>query len=179
MSELKSYCEIKVPIRTSVKWYNKLKSVLDDLPVSWQGKGFHITAVFLEKLSEQDRMHVRNALNSALTNYRCQPVTFDKLDVFPAKNDDVYIINLTTSDEEQPFFDFIDNIRRSIPVKSGIIQSEFRLHVTLGRLAKDAVSESELAERISKVRMPQFSLPLKEIAYREYRRNIIERWELR
>ena len=68
-------------------------------------------------------------------------ITFDKLDVFTATNG-MLIVNLTATEIPEDFQTLVDDIRCDVCCTNSNIQSDFKLHVTLG-LITESPGQSE------------------------------------
>ena len=92
-------------------------------------------------------------------------MTFDRLDVFTATYGG-YIIYLTASHMPQSFLDLTEAIRKDLKEAGCVIQSDFRLHVTLGRVNGSGV---KLREVIDRVPIQPFTLKLTDVDFRVFR----------
>lgn len=64
----------------------------------------------------------------------------------------------------------VDALRQDLEAAGCIIEADFKLHVTLGRVDRDARVDAErLRELAGSVDVPSFSLRLKTVNYREFR----------
>ena len=98
-----------------------------------------------------------------------QPVniTFDKLDVFTAGSG-MMIVYLGTNDIPEGFQNLVDDIRRDISCTSSNIQSDFKLHVTLGRITEPEASIDDVGFLIDEIDFMPFTLTLNEVEYRVF-----------
>jgi len=162
----KSYVEIKVPITYDKPWFQELRSVLKDIPVLWQKAYYHITIAFIDYT--HNISIIKNIIES---NFRYAPainVTFDKLDIFTT-NSGLQIVHLTAENVPTELQNIIDNIRRDIFATESQIQSNFRLHVTLGRISEPEIDIDDIGFLIDDIDFQPFSLILNEIEYRLYK----------
>ena len=73
--------------------------------------------------------------------------SFDKLDAFTATSG-MHIINLTATEVPQSFLAVVQAIRSDFKSAGCVINSEFRLHVTLGRVKDPHVQLPELQKML-------------------------------
>lgn len=163
---MKTYLEIKVPISFDVPWFHELREALKDMPVVWQKGYFHVTIAFMD-----DTRHlpdVEAIMHKYLDNAHPVTITFDKLDVF-STHSGMMIIHLTASEIPTDFRTLVDDIRCDISCTNSDIQSEFRLHVTLGRITDPEVDIDEVGFLIDEINLTPFTLTLNEVEYRVFR----------
>lgn len=163
---LKTYLEIKVPIFFDASWFEELRTLLKDVPVHWQKNYYHITMAFVD--DTQNLPEVEAIMHKYLDNAIAVTITFDKLDVFTT-NTGMQIINLTTSSIPVDFQTLVDDIRREICYTNSCIQSEFRLHLTLGRITAPQIGIDYVRSLIEKTKLIPFTQALNEVEYREFR----------
>ena len=163
---MKTYLEIKVPISFDAPWFLELRESLKDISVRWQKGYYHITMAFLD--DTQNLPDVETIMHKYLDHANAVTITFDKLDVFTASNG-MLIVYLTTSCIPETFQSLVDDIRDEIGNTSSNIQSEFRLHVTLGRISEPSVDIDDIGFLIDEIDLPPFTLSLHEVEYREFR----------
>ena len=166
MKTLKTYLQIKVPISFDAPWFLELRESLKDIPVHWQKGFYHITMAFLD--DTQNLPDVETIMHKYLDHTNAVTITFDKLDVFTASNG-MLIVYLTTSYIPETFQSLVDDIRDDIDRTGSNIQSEFRLHVTLGRISEPGVDIDDIGFLIDEIDLPPFTLSLHEVEYREFR----------
>lgn len=163
---MKSYLEIKVPITFNAFWFQELREALKDMPVVWQRDYFHITIAFMD-----DTKHlpdVEAIMHKYLDNAYPVTMTFDKLDVFSTESG-MLIVHLTASEIPDDFQILVDDIRCDICCTNSNIQSDFRLHVTLGRITEPEVDIDDVGFLIDEIQLPPFTLTLDEVEYRVFR----------
>ena len=163
---MKTYLEIKVPISYSAPWFSELRKALKDMPVLWQKGYFHITLAFID--DTQNHPHVENIMHKYLDHAHHVNSTFDKLDVFTAGSG-MMIVYLGTNDIPEGFQNLVDDIRRDISCTSSNIQSDFKLHVTLGRISEPEASIDDVGFLIDEIDFMPFTLTLNEVEYRVFR----------
>ena len=159
----KSYLKIKVPISFDAPWFCELREALKDIPVSWQKDYYHITMAFIN--DTQNLPKVEAIMHKYLDNARPVTSTFDTLDVF-ITNTGKFIVNLTASHIPDEFQKLVDDIRCDICCTNSDIQSDFRLHVTLGRIVELENDIDELDYLIDEIDRKPFTLSLNEVEYR-------------
>ena len=162
----KSYLEIKVPISFDVPWFCELREALKDIPVRWQRNYYHITMAFIN--DTQHLSEVESIMHKYLDNERPVTITFDTLDVFIADTG-MFIVNLTASHIPDEFEKLVDDIRFDICCTNSDMQSDFRLHVTLGRIAEPKNDIEEVGFLIDEIDLKPFTLTLNEVEYRLFR----------
>lgn len=167
---MKSYLEIQVPLRYDATWFQELRTVCQHIPVKWQTGYYHITMAFLDETPE--KMDLRPILDKHLTTLAAPTLTFNKLDVFTATSG-MYIIHLTTSDVPQDLLSAIERIRIDLKAAGCRIESDFRLHVTLGRVKDANIELPDIQETIRLVNLPIFSLCLSDVDYRVFRGKVM------
>ena len=172
---MKSYLEIKVPISFDDYWFQELRDLLDGVDIRWQRGYYHITMAFLD--FAPDNVNMRPGLNEILGEAMAPVITFDKLDAF-ASGPHRQVIHLTTTDAPEDFLDLVKDVRRFFKAKGCEIQSDFKLHVTLGRVQDPRMNVHKLKDIISQVDMPAFTLELADVEYRVFRGKSLGLWKL-
>ena len=164
-----TYIEIEVPLRQSAEWMGELKQVMREayVPVRWQNGYYHITLAFLEKVPSREE--VISIVNKHLELFEAPELTFDKLDAF-GKRSGGGVLFLTCTAVPENFMRIVDALRKDLEASGCMIEADFKLHVTLGRVERDARVDAErLRELAGSVDVPAFSLRLKTVNYREFR----------
>ena len=164
-----TYIEIEVPVRKSAGWLGELKQTMKEgyVPFRWQNGFYHITLAFLEKVRSKEE--VIAIMNRDLASFEAPELTFDKLDAF-GKRSGGGVVFLTCSEVPESFLRMVDALRQDLEAAGCVIEADFKLHVTLGRVDKDArVDAGRLRELTESVDVPAFSLRLKNVNYREFR----------
>lgn len=172
-SQMKTYLEIKVPISYNDSWFAELRRVLKDIPVHWQYDFYHITMVFLD--DTKNLPEVEAIMHKYIDNANSVNITFTKLDVFRANNG-MQIVHLTTDCIPSDFQEMVNDIRHDICCTSTSINSDFRLHVTLGRITESEADMNDIGFLIDEIDFVPFTLNLNEVEYRVFRgRSIFKR----
>ena len=107
-------------------------------------------------------------MHKYLDNANAVEMTFNKLDVFTANNG-MQIIHLTTDKIPYEFQKLVNDLRYDICNTSTRILSEFRLHVTLGRIKEPLIDIKHVNSLIDKINFIPFTLMLNEVEYRVFR----------
>lgn len=164
---MKTYLEIKVPISYDALWFAELRKALKDMPVSWQKGYYHITMAFLD--DTRNLPEVEEIMHNYLDNANAVSMTFNKLDVFTTNNG-MKIVHLTTDSIPDNFQKLVNNIRNDIRANTSTsILSDFRLHVTLGRIAEEEADVDDIGFLIDEIDLPPMELVLNEVEYRVFR----------
>ena len=173
---MKSYLELKVPIRYVDSWFAELRELLDGVNVRWQRDYYHITMVFLDYAP--DNVNLVPGLSERLEDALAPTITFDRLDAFATGGGHKQVIHLTTSHVPEDFLVLVQDIRRYMKGKGCDIQSDFRLHVTLGRVQDPRTNLRQIKEAISQVDLPDITLDLSNVEYRVFRGKTLGQWRL-
>ena len=163
---MKSYLEIKVPITFNAPWFHELREALKDMPVVWQKDYFHITIAFMD--DTQHLPDVEAIMHKYLDNAHPVTMPFDKLAVFSTDSRRL-IVHLTATEIPTAFQTLVDDIRCDISYTNSNIQSDFRLHVTLGRITEPEADIDDVGFLIDEINLPPFTLTLDEVEYRVFR----------
>jgi 2'-5' RNA ligase len=164
---MKSYLEIKVPISYNAQWFTELRKALKDIPVHWQNGYYHITMAFLDET--RNLSEVEAIMRSYLDNANAVSMTFNKLDVFTTNNG-MKIVHLTTDSIPEKFQTLVNNIRNDISANTSTsILSDFRLHVTLGRITESEADIDDIGFLIDEIDFMPINLTLNEVEYRVFR----------
>ena len=173
---MKSYLELKVPIRYVDSWFTELRELLDGVNVRWQRDYYHITMVFLDYAP--DNVNLVPGLSERLEDALAPTITFDRLDAFATGGGHKQVIHLTASHVPEDFLALVQDIRRYMKGKGCDIQSDFRLHVTLGRVQDPRTNLRQIKEAISQVDLPDITLDLSNVEYRVFRGKTLGQWRL-
>lgn len=173
---MKSYLELKVPIRYVDSWFAELRELLDGVNVRWQRDYYHITMVFLDYAP--DNVNLVPGLSERLEDALAPTITFDRLDAFATGGGHKQVIHLTTSHVPEDFLALVQDIRRYMKGKGCDIQSDFRLHVTLGRVQDPRTNLRQIKDAISQVDLPDITLDLSNVEYRVFRGKTLGQWRL-
>ena len=163
---MKTYLEIKVPIYYSAPWFSELSKVLKDMPVLCHTGFYLLTLAFI--YNNQHLSDVEAIMHKYLDHAHPVNITFDKLDVFTAGNG-MKIVHLGTNNIPEGFQTLVDDIRRDISCTNSNIQSDFKLHVTLGRISEPEASIDDVGFLIDEIDFMPFTLTLNEVEYRVFR----------
>lgn len=175
-----NYLELKVPIRQNAVWFVKLREAMAaaHIPVKWQNRGtYHITVAFIK--GDEQVEALRAAFERHLNDCDAPSLTFDEVNVFEAKNEPNFIVNLTSSRPSPEFVNFVDTLRQEISTLDAEIESEFKLHVTLGRIDVASTSLEEVKKLADSIQVPPFTLLLKDANYRYYQGGVIHQWKMK
>ncbi len=172
---MKSYIEMKVPIRFEDSWFRQLRDLLDGVDIRWQRGYYHITMAFLD--FAPDKVNMIPGLNGILDDAVAPVITFDMLDAF-ASGYHRQVIHLTTTEVPEEFLDMVEQIRQYFLAKGCEIQSDFKLHVTLGRVQDPKMNVRKLKDIISQVDLPTFTMELTDVEYRVFRGKTLGLWKL-
>ena len=164
---MKTYLEIKVPISYNAPWFSELRKALKDMPVHWQNGYYHITMAFLDET--RNIPEIEAIMHRYLDNANAVSITFNKLDVFTT-NSGMKIVHLTTDSIPDDFQNLVNNIRNDISGNTSTsILSDFRLHVTLGRISMPEADINDVGFLIDEIDFSPFTLTLNEVEYRVFR----------
>lgn len=163
---MKTYLEIQVPLKYNASWFQELRLACRNIDVKWQMAYHHITMAFVDETPEN--IDLRPLLEKHLNAFPALTLTFDKLDVFTAMSG-MHIINLTATDVPQSFLSLIEIIRSDMKAAGCVVDSWFRLHVTLGRVKDPHIQLATIQELAKSVSLPAFSLTLEDVDYRVFR----------
>ena len=163
---MKTYLEIKVPISYDALWFAELRKALKDIPVYWQNGYYHITIVFLDETKNLPMVDA--IMHKYLDKANAVSLTFDKLDVFSTWSG-LFIVHLTATHLPEVFQSLVNEIRNEIAFTGSNIQSNFRLHVTLGRISNPGADIQDIGFLIDEVDFHPLTLTLNEVEYREFR----------
>ena len=164
---MSNYLELKVPIRHNADWFDKLREAMAaaQIPVKWQRRGtYHITVVFIKGDEQVDVLCT--AFERCLNGCEAPSLTFDKVDVFKAQNSPEFIVHLTATHPSPEFTDLVKLLWQKASSLGAEIESEFKLHVTLGRIDADSNSLEEVKKAADSIQVPPFTLLLKDANYR-------------
>lgn len=163
---METYLEIKVPINYDDPWLEELRSHFEDIPVRWQGGFYHITMAFVNAAPKG--VNIRPILVRHLANAKAPVLTFDLLGVF-STGSGMHIIHLSASQVPEDFLSLTESIRADMKAAGCLIQSDFMLHVTLGRGKSPDVKMSSIQKLLDSVSPPSFTLTLTDVDYRVFR----------
>lgn len=174
---MNTYLSINVPVDTEAQWYNSLTRELKSVDVRWQHGHYHITLAYLDETPEG--VDFGYVIDQKMFGKAAPRLSFDKLDVFTGGSGKEHIVYLTVSNVPESFSSWVEEIRKDIVAAGGVVNSGFKLHVTLGRVDVDKISLEELKSRINEVHIPSFSLRLSELEYMEPKvHKLLKGWRL-
>ena len=172
---MKSYLEIKVPISYDDYWFRELRDLLDGVDIRWQRGYYHITMAFLD--FAPDDVNLVPGLNEHPDEVIAPSITFDKLDAF-SSGYHRQVIHLTTTQAPDDFLALVEDVRRYFLAKGCKMQSDFKLHVTLGRVQDPRMNVRKLQDIISQVELPTLTFELPDVEYRIFRGKTLGLWKL-
>ena len=172
---MKTYLEIKVPIKYDDSWFEELRNHFSGIPVRWQKDFYHITLVFINDTPKG--MDLCTILKKHLVTAKAPVLTFDQLDVF-AVSSGMHIIHLTATDVPDTFLALIESIRDDMKAVGCMILSDFMLHFTLGRLKDFNIQLPVLRSLAKSFSMSPLSMVLTDVDYREFRGKTIYETQL-
>ncbi len=167
---MKSYLEIKIPIKYDDPWMEELRSHFAGIPVRWQKGFYHITLVFVDDTPKG--IDLSPLLKNHLAKAQAPELTFDRVDVFSVRSG-MHIIHLTASEVPEEFLALIESIRADMKAAGCVILSDFMLHVTLGRLRDFNIRLPKLRSLAKSFSMPSLPLVLTDVDYRVFRGHTI------
>ena len=173
---MKTYLEIRVPIRYNDLWFQELRTACRGIPVKWQEDYYHITMAFCDETPRD--VDLRPILEKQLADCKAPVLTFDTLDAFSATSG-MYIVNLGVSDIPSEFVSLVEDIRANLEAAGCVMQSEFKLHVTLGRIRNCSLKLSEIQAVAHSISLPPLTLQLTDVDYRVFRGRTIYETKLR
>jgi len=163
---MKTYLEIQVPLKNDAEWFEELRNVCQKINVKWQMGYYHITMAFVDKTPIS--IDLRPLLEKHLGSFIAPTLSFDKLDAFTSMSG-MHIIYLTATEVPSSFISLVQAIRSDLKHVGCVMNSEFRLHVTLGRVKDPHLQLPTLRKILETVCVPAFSLTLTDADYRVFR----------
>lgn len=162
------YVEMAVPINKDAQWYKAMKDALKDITVKWQNGNFHITLVFIKNHPDprESMRTLEYPMNQSLKNRVAPIFEFDTLDVFTTMSGREHIVNLTCSQVPEEFMEMEEKLRKEW-ISYGAEISDFRLHVTLGRIPAEVCSIDDVKKRLARVDMPSFKERIWKAEFKE------------
>lgn len=157
-----------IPIRPDAKWYRDLRQSMKGIPIRWQNdNNFHITLAFMD--TKYCNMNLLSeCLGSYLHERGTQKLHFDCLDVFTTQSGKEHIIYLTCSQVSKDFSKWVGYMRAMFCELDARMTSDFKLHVTLGRISAKEANLNDLQRRVKQIQIPPFTLPLQEFYFKEF-----------
>ena len=163
---MKTYLEIQVPLRNDAVWFKDLRNICQNIDVRWQMGYYHITIAFIDETPIG--VDLRPLLETHLCEFAAPTLTFDKLDAFTSMSG-MHIIYLTTTEVPQSFMSLVHAIRTDLRSAGCVMNSNFQLHVTLGRVKAPRTQLSTFHKMLETVCLSAFSLTLTDVDYRVFR----------
>lgn len=167
---MKTYLEIKVPIKYDDSWFEGLRNHLASIPIRWQKDFYHITMVFVNETPEG--VDLCPILERHFSAAQAPVLTFDRIEAFSVKSG-THIIHLSASHVTESFLALTEAIRAEMKAVGCVIKSDFVLHVTLGRLRDFNIKISKLRRMASSFSFPPFTLALTDVDYRVFRGKVL------
>ena len=170
---LSSYIFIDIPLKEKAPWLHSLERFCQDrFQADWHFN-FHITLAFID--DTKDCHKVAEAVGKVLEGRTMPALCFDTLDVFTAQHSKKQIINLTCSNPPAEFSDLVREIRTAITQTGNVLNSEFKLHMTLAEATPDADIVA-IDRALRQFVFPGVNLTLRRPVYREFRGRTIRRY---
>ena len=167
---ISDYFAIEVPLYGDANWFLQLKNILKDVPVNWQKDVYHITLAAIHDGVDFASGYII-MIQRQLEHYHAQSLTFDQLGVFETKKGEL-VICLKASQSDENFMELVNMVHEQVSKctknwdRCQVIQSKFRLHVTLGRIEAGKISLEEVQRLVSQVQIPAFKLRLSRVYHR-------------
>ena len=172
---MKTYLELKVPINFDDVWFKEVRNTFGILPVRWQEAYYHITIAFIDDTPTD--VDINSILERLLKHQKPIVLTFDNIDAFDTKSG-LFIIHLGVNNIPSSFMSLVNTIRCELKNVGCVMQSDFKLHVTLGRLIDPQIQLVKVQELAHTISLPSFTLTLSDIDYREFRGSELYQTEL-
>lgn len=179
---MKNYLELKVPVRWNAVWFGDLRKALKraGIYVTWQNDTYHITVAFMK-----DDQHVgvlQKAFGDVLRNAEAPELILNRVGVFRTMSGEELIVNLTSSAPGERFMSLVEKLRSKAEKVGANMESNFRLHITLGRIKTRLASLEQVEEVVKGIDVPPFTLTLQDAEYKYTKScggNSIEGWRLK
>lgn len=171
---MKTYLEIKVPLYTDVTWYKSLLCSFRDVNTNWQNGYWHITTAFIDDTPFD--VDVAAVIDKHLRGVKPMSIELDTLGVFATPSGKSKIIYITASNPTSSLLSLISDIREELSGVGCVMETEFRLHITLGRVFDENYDVPELQKILDQVEVKPFKVKLDEADYREFRGREIQNW---
>ena len=153
------YIELVVPVRRDAQWFQQLREKLSrpGLGVKWQDDHYHITLAFIKHHPEFANLFLPMGKS---VSWQVAPfLTFNRLDAFTTASGQ-HVIYLTATHPTPEFTDLVRRVRTEYQAAGCEYSTDFKLHVTLGRVDARQISLDALQQLISEVTVPAFTLQL-------------------
>ena len=175
---MSNYIKLMVPLRQDAYWFKRLREAMaaKDILVNWQNGGYHITMAFFN--SNEQVKALNDAFNKCINERLAPSLTLDKVDVFKAQHKPEYIVHLTSSQPSPRFVDFVDLLRHEASNLGAEIESEFKLHITLGKIDTSSTTLEEVKKAVDGIQVPPFTLRLTDAEYLYHKGHSIGSWKM-
>lgn len=175
---MSNYLKFEVPIYQSAKWFVNLRRAMAEakIPVRWQPGGFHLTVAFIS--NDQPVKALSVAFDKQLSDRKAPLQTFDKVDAFETKTGDEFILHLTSTQLSPTLQTLVDSLRKGANNIGAVIENDFILHVTLGRIDAKKATLEQVRRIAESIQVPPFTLLLQKAEYRYFRGKSIQRWTM-
>lgn len=153
------YIEVEVPVRQDAQWFKQLRAKMAEqgVNVKWQNGHFHITVAFITDHPQFANLFLPMTHSVA---WKVGPfLTFDKVDAFTTRSGQ-HIVYLTSTNPTPEFMDMVRRIREEFKAVGCEFSTDFKLHVTLGRVEANQISLDALQRLLAQVTIPAFTLQL-------------------
>ena len=153
------YIEVEVPVREDALWFQQLRAKMAEqgVNVKWQNGHFHITVAFITDHPQLANLFLPMTHSVA---WKVGPfLTFNKVDAFTTRSGQ-HIVYLTSTNPTPEFMDMVHRIREEFKAVGCEISSDFKLHVTLGRVEANQMGLDELQCLLAEVPISAFTLQL-------------------
>ena len=165
---MSNYLEIKVPISQDADWFVALRDTVDKEcgkeRVKWQRGHYHITVAFFKDCHHVDEL--KGIFDELMHGAVAPELTFDDVNAFVTRDGKEIIVNLTASKPTAMFAAFVDRLREAARRTGAEMEPDFRLHVTLGRMATGELTIEDANEVMESIEIHPFTLTLNEVEYR-------------
>jgi len=161
---MQTYLEVDVGINRDFCWYKTLRETLKHYRVKWQYGFYHITIAFIDE--NPNRQNLIPIFEDVLRGTTAPIIAFDKINAFKAYRRKEYIISLTSTEVPDSLIALVESVRNSLKSVGCVLKSDFKLHVTLGRLDATAADLQDLNELINQVDLTPFRQALTDFNFR-------------
>lgn len=167
--EKDNYIEIEVPINDRDTWMTELRDELRRFGVKWQNGFYHITLAFIHGSTDEERSKITAIADELLAGQRPYSITFGEIDAFTTKGRRTHIIFLRPTENNVAFTNMVQTLRNRIKDVSNVMEPDFQLHITLGRVDAKNVTLAELKKAIEYVDAPDEDVVLRKINHRLFK----------
>ncbi len=153
------YIEVEVPVRQDALWFKQLRAKMAEqgVNVKWQNGHFHITVAFITDHPQFANLFLPMAHSVA---WKVGPfLTFDKVDAFTTRSGQ-HIVYLKSINPTPEFMGMVHCIREEFKAVGCEFSTEFKLHVTLGRVEANQIGLDALQHLLAEVTIPAFTRQL-------------------